>query len=103
MDPPERGPGGNVVSPSSTSTLSTGTPVLADASCARTVYVPVPMSCVALARRQVPSSRKCMLAEASKRAAIHEHPAMPQPNLTPSRFIDPTAGVRLDQPNFSEP
>ena len=28
---------------------------------------------------------------------------MPQPSVRPSRFIDPTSGVRFDQPNFSEP
>src|SRR6478609_554346 len=103
MDPPESGPAGSEVSPSSTSTLSSGTPVLAEANCARTVYVPVPISCVALATRQVPSSLSCTFAAASKRAATHEHPAIPQPNVRPSRFIDPTAGLRLDQPNLSAP
>jgi hypothetical protein len=41
-----------------------------------------------------------MLAAAGNRAAIHEHPAIPQPNVKPSRFIEATSGVRLDQPNF---
>src|SRR6185437_1979338 len=73
IEPPETGPSGSEVSPSSTSTLSSGTPVRWDASCARIVYVPVPMSCVALAIRQVPSSRNCRLAAAPNRAATHEH------------------------------
>ena len=28
---------------------------------------------------------------------------MPQPRVTASRFIEPTSGVRFDQPNFSAP
>ncbi len=65
--------------------------------------MPVPMSCVPQATRTVPSSRSCTLASAGKRAAIHVHPAMPQPSVNPSRFIEPTSGVRFDQPNFSAP
>ena len=41
------------------------------------------------------------LASAGNRAAIHEHPAIPQPRIKPSRFIERTSGERLDQPNFS--
>ena len=51
IEPPEIGPSGSDVSPSATSTLSSGTPVLSAASCARIVYVPVPMSCVPHATR----------------------------------------------------
>ena len=43
-EPPESGPSGSTVSPSATSTFSIGTPVFCAASCARTVYMPVPMS-----------------------------------------------------------
>src|SRR5262249_13400827 len=102
-EPPEVGPSGSDVSPRATSTLSCGTPVLCDASCARLLYVPVPMSCVAQATRTVPSARNSTVAAAGNRAAIHAQPAIPQPNVTPSRFIEPTAGLRLDQPNFSVP
>ena len=66
-DPPEIGPSGSALSPNSTSILSSGTPVFCDASCARIVYVPVPMSCVAQATRTVPSSRSSRLASAAKR------------------------------------
>ena len=59
IEPPESGPSGSDVSPSATSILSSGTPVFCEASCARIVYVPVPMSCVAQATRAVPSSRSC--------------------------------------------
>ena len=61
------------------------------------------MSCVPQATRAVPSSRSWTLASAGKRAAIHAQPAMPQPSVRPSRFIEPTSGVRFDQPNFSAP
>ena len=66
IEPPETGPSGSDVSPSATSTLSSGTPVFSEASCARIVYVPVPMSCVPHATRVVPSSRSCTLASAAK-------------------------------------
>ena len=102
-EPPEIGPSGSALSPSSTSILLTGTPVFSDASCARIVYVPVPMSCVAQAMRTVPSSRNCMFASAANRPATHVAPAMPQPRVRPSRFIEPTTGLRFDQPNFSAP
>src|SRR5207302_9827835 len=100
IEPPDVGPSGSEVSPSATSILSSGIPVLSETSCARIVYVPVPMSCVADATRAVPSSRRCTLAAAGNRAAIHEQPAIPQPKVKPSRFIEPTSGVRLDQSNF---
>jgi hypothetical protein len=103
IEPPEMGPSGSDVSPSATSTLSSGRPVFSAASCARIVYVPVPMSCVPHATRAVPSSRSWTLASAGKRAAIHAHPAIPQPRMRPSRFIEPTSGFRFDQPNFSWP
>src|SRR6267142_892070 len=103
IEPPESGPSGSVVSPSATSTFSIGTPVRYEAICARFVYVPVPMSWVAEATRAVPSSRSCRLAAASNRAAIHEQLAIPHPSVKPSRFIEPTAWVRFDHPNLSEP
>ena len=37
------------------------------------------------------------------RSAIHEQAATPHPTVNPSRFIEPTCGVRRDQPNFSAP
>src|SRR5438445_13358404 len=99
-DPPEIGPGGSDVSPSTTSILLRGTPVLSETSCARIVYVPVPMSCVPHATRALPSSRNSTLAAAANRAAIHAAPAIPQPSVNPSPFIEPTSGLRFDQPNF---
>src|SRR2546426_6732291 len=102
-DPPEIGPSGSALSPSSTSILSSGTPVFCEASCARIVYVPVPMSCVAHATRTVPSSRSWRLASAANAPAIHAAPDIPQPKVKPSRFIAPTAGSRFDQPNLSAP
>src|SRR5918997_4761705 len=78
-EPPEVGPSGSDVSPSATSTLSSATPVRYDASCARLVYVPVPMSCVAQATRTVPSARNSTVAAAENRAAIQAQPAIPQP------------------------
>src|SRR5438270_13685659 len=96
-EPPESGPAGSDVSPSATSTLSSGTPVFCEASWARIVYIPVPMSCVADATRAVPSSRRSTLAAEENRPAIHEQPDIPQPSVNPSRFIDPTSGERLDQ------
>jgi len=51
----------------------------------------------------VPSARNSTVAAAGNRAATHEHPAIPQPIVNPSRFIEPTWGVRFDQPNFSAP
>ena len=65
--------------------------------------MPVPMSCVPQATRAVPSSRSSTLAAAGNRAAIHAAPAIPQPSVKPSRFIEPTSGLRFDQPNFSAP
>jgi len=102
-EPPEIGPTGSVVSPSTTSILSSGTPVFCEASWARIVYVPVPMSCVPQATRTVPSSRSWTLASAGNRAAIHAAPPVPQPSVRPSRFMEPTSGVRFDHPNFSPP
>ena len=66
-------------------------------------YVPVPMSWVAHATRALPSALSSTVASQGMRSASHEHPATPQPRMTPSRFIDPTSGVRRDQPNFSAP
>ena len=103
IEPPEIGPSGSDVSPNMTSTLSSGTPVLSETSCARIVYVPVPMSCVPDATRALPSSRSWTLASAGNRAATHAAPAKPHPRINPSRFIEPTSGVRLAQPNFSAP
>src|SRR5262249_59069376 len=99
IEPPESGPSGSDVSPSATSTLSRETPVLCDASCARFVYVPVPMSCVAQATWTVPSARNSTVAAACNRAATHAHPAIPQPNVTPSRLLQPTTGAPRDQPH----
>ncbi len=65
--------------------------------------MPVPMSRVAHATQAVPSSRSCTPASAANRGAIHAQLAIPQPSVKPSRFIEPTSGVRLDQPNFSAP
>src|SRR5205823_941649 len=48
-------------------------------------------------------SRRSTFAAAANRAAIHVHPAIPQSRIKPSRFMEPTSGVRLDQPNFSAP
>ena len=61
--------------------------------------------CPAWRRRRgpMPSSRSWTLASAANRAAIQAHPAIPQPSVRPSRFIEPTSGVRWDQPNFSAP
>ena len=39
----------------------------------------------------------------AERAASQAQPAIPQPSVSPSRFIEPTSGVRRDQPNFSPP
>src|ERR1700732_3458920 len=61
------------------------------------------MSCVPHATRAVPSSRSCTLASAANRVAIHAHPAIPQPSVNPLLFIEPTSGLRFDQPNFSAP
>src|SRR6266566_1883901 len=44
-----------------------------------------------------------MLAAAANRPATHVAPAIPQPSVNPSRFIEPTAGFRRDHPNFSAP
>ena len=65
--------------------------------------MPVPMSCVAQDTRAVPSSRSSTVAAQAKRAAIQEQPAIPHPSVRPSRFIEPTRGLRFDQPNFSAP
>src|ERR1043166_9508134 len=102
-EPPEIGPSGRELSPNSTSILLSATPIFSAASCARIVYVPVPMSCVAQATRTVPSSRNCTFASAANRPATQAAPAIPQPSVKPSRFIDPIAGLRLDQPNLSAP
>ena len=55
--------------------------------------MPVPMSCVPQATRAVPSSRSWTLASAGNRAATQAAPAIPQPSVRPSRFIEPTSGV----------
>src|ERR671919_350311 len=103
IDPPEIGPLGSRLSPRATSTFVTGTPVLSAVICARTVYVPVPMSCVQQATRAEPSSRSSTLALAEKRVAGHDALATPQPSVSPSRFMEPTTGLRFDHPNFSAP
>src|SRR6266404_1918758 len=102
-DPPEIGPGGSDVSPSTTSILLSGTPVLSETSWARIVYVPVPMSCVPHATRALPSSRSSTLACAGNRPDIHAAPDTPHPRIKPSRFIEPTSGFRFAQPNLSAP
>src|ERR1700675_3689201 len=61
------------------------------------------MSCVALDTRAVPSSRSSTFAMNAKRSAIHEHAAIPHPSVNPSRFIEPTRGLRFSQPNFCAP
>ena len=65
--------------------------------------MPVPISCVPQATRAVPSSRSSTRASAAKRPAIQEQPAIPQPSVSPSRFIEPISGLRFAQPNFSAP
>src|SRR5207248_9042209 len=102
-DPPEIGPGGSDVSPSTTSILLSGTPVLSETSCARIVYVPVPMSCVPHATRALPSSRSSTVACAGNRPEIQAAPDMPHPRIKPSRFIEPTSAFRFAQPNLSPP
>ena len=77
-------------------TLSSGTTGLfREPSCARIVYVPVPMSCVPHATRAVPSSRSWTLASAGNRAAIHAHPAIPQPRVQAIALHRADLGVAL--------
>src|SRR5215475_8006193 len=99
-EPPESGPAGSDVSPSTTCTLSTGMPVLSLTTCAKIVYVPVPISCVAQLTRAVPS----LFSETDTCAAIRNAPqdaqAMPQPSIKSPSRIEPTAGLRFDHPNF---
>src|SRR5580704_5694190 len=103
IEPPESGPGGRDVSPRTTLIRSRGTPVLALTICARIVYVPVPMSWVAQATRTVPSLLSSTFASQGRRSAIHEHAAIPQPNMRSPSRIEPTAGFRFDQPSLSAP
>ena len=58
IEPPETGAGGHVVSPSITETFSTGTPRCSAAVWAATVVMPLPISCVAVSTRTVPSGRR---------------------------------------------
>ncbi len=55
-DPPDPGAGGNVLSPSSNRTCSTGTPSVSAATCDITVYVPVPRSWVPDCTSTLPSA-----------------------------------------------
>src|SRR5579875_4073689 len=82
VDPPEVGPCGSELSPRTTSILSIGMPVLSLTTWAKTVYVPVPMSCVAQLARAVPSSLSCTLASQGPRQAPQEAAAIPQPRIT---------------------
>ena len=61
--------------------------------------------CLAWRRRREPCRRRAVARSLPQGivAAIHVHPAIPQPSVKPSRFIEPTSGVRFDQPNFSAP
>src|SRR6185312_13052498 len=91
------------VSPSSTSILSTGRPVLSLTICARIVYVPMPGSCAAQLTVALPSSFNITVAWHPPLHAPHDAAATPQPSTRSPRRIEPTAGVRFDHPNFSEP
>src|ERR1700760_963048 len=100
--PPEIGPRGKLVSPNTTSMRSFGKPVRSATTFDRTVYVPVPISCVAHDTLAVPFDKSSTVACASQLSASHEHPATPRPKVnplcSPVPFIEPTAGVYRDHP-----
>src|SRR5690349_18979706 len=69
MDPPETGAGGRSESPSSARILPGGRPNTSAATWVIVVYVPVPMSCVALATLTEPSDSMRTLAAPGERYA----------------------------------
>jgi hypothetical protein len=91
------------VSPSSNFTCSSLNPRYSAAIMVITVYVPGPMSLVALAPCAVLSARNVILAVAGLWKAPQMPVAVPQPtNRRPSR-IERGSNLRSFQPNFSAP
>ena len=103
IDPPEIGPLGSRLSPSATSTLFTGTPVLSAVICARIVYVPVPMSWVQQATRAEPSSRSSTLASAEKRVAIQEAAGHAPTQRQPVAFHRANCRIAIRPSEFPAP
>ena len=64
IEPADIGPNGPVLSPICTRTSSSSTPSSSAQICARTVRVPVPMSCVPAVRTTEPSGSTCTVAYA---------------------------------------
>lgn len=77
QEPPDTGPAGNAELPSSTSTLSSGSPVSSPTVCATIVYVPVPMSCKPHCASAVPSARNVTRASVATRKASQLHAPIP--------------------------
>ena len=101
---PKSGPRGSDVSPSTTSTLSSGTPVFSRGEL-RENRVGAGADVLRAARDAGTCHHRAVRhwPAAGNRAATHAAPAMPQPSVKPSRFIEPTSALRFDQPNFSAP
>ena len=102
-DPPDMGPSGRLLSPMITSMRSSGTPVFSCSTCAKIVYVPVPMSCVPQRTHSRPLAQNSTVAVHGSRNATQLAPASPQPRILPSRRIEPIPGVRFSHPNFFAP
>jgi hypothetical protein len=102
-EPPCKGDSGSIVSPSSKVTRSIGTPAASAATCVMIVYVPVPMSEVALDTVREPSTLSTARALAFCCMASHTPVATPQPiSWCPSR-IERGAALRRDHPKRSAP
>jgi hypothetical protein len=92
---------GNAESPISVVTWPSGKPSPSATTWLITVYVPVPMSCVAIRSVARPSAPTVTLAVAGKAAKPCVSVAMPQPTYSSPSRIDPGLGSRFAQPNAS--
>src|SRR5437879_9442572 len=100
-DPPSTGASGRDESPRMNVTCSSGSPRRSAAICVMIVYVPVPMSDVALETVSRPSAVRTAFAAALSCCASHTPVASPHPiSVRPSR-IDRGVGLRRDEPNLS--
>ncbi len=102
-EPPSTGASGRLESPSLTVTSCNGTPSISAAIWAIMVYVPGPISAVALAISTLPLAVITARALAFNCIASQMPLAIPQPTSSLPSRMERGSGVRLDQPNFSAP
>ena len=103
IDPAAMGASGMSLSPRSKRTFSNGSPSASAATCAITVYVPVPRSMVPLSTCADPSGSTRATAWAGEKFAGYIAVAIPIPTSKPPRVCDRGNEERFSHPNFRAP